>query len=76
MIKKIAYTFLIVCCIVVTVGFFRYNPTVIYAGKVPVSAETVIHINIREIEYNILTSFLEHPLSQVDFKKSSTVKEK
>ncbi|CAM1339140.1 hypothetical protein [Tenacibaculum aestuarii] len=76
MIKKIAYIFLIVCCIIVTVGFFRYNPTVIYAGKVPVSAEAVIHINLREIEYNILTSFLEHPLSQVDFKKSSTVKEK
>lgn len=76
MIKKIAYTFFIVCCIIVTVGFFRYNSTVIYAGKVPVSAETVIHINLREIEYNILTSFLEHPLSQVDFKKSSTVKEK
>ncbi|WP_298996908.1 hypothetical protein [uncultured Tenacibaculum sp.] len=76
MIKKIAYTFLIVCCIIVTVGFFRYNPTVIFAGKVPVSAETVIHINLREIEYNILTSFLEHPLSQVDFKKSSAVKEK
>ena len=76
MIKKIAYTFFIVCCIIVTVGFFRYNPTVIYAEKVPVSAETVIHINLREIEYNILTSFLEHPLSQVDFKKSSTVKEK
>ncbi|RKF04889.1 hypothetical protein C8N26_0283 [Tenacibaculum lutimaris] len=74
MIKKIAYTFLIVCCIIVTVGFFRYNPTVIYAEKVPVSAETVIYINLREIEYNILTSFLKYPFSQLDFKKQSAAK--
>ena len=74
MIKKIAYTFLIVCCIIVTVGFFRYNPTVIYAEKVPVSAEAVIHVNLREIEYNILTSFLEHPLSQLNFIKQPTTK--
>ncbi|REH56029.1 hypothetical protein C7448_10157 [Tenacibaculum gallaicum] len=75
MIKRIAYILVIVCCIIVTVGFFRYNPTVIYTEKVPTSAETVIYVNLREIEYNILLSFLKHPLSQFDSKKSSTTKE-
>lgn len=76
MIKRIAYILVIVCCIIVTVGFFRYNPTVIYTEKVPTSAETVIYVNLREIEYNILLSFLKHPLSQFDSKKNSTTKEK
>ncbi|MEE4000226.1 hypothetical protein V1T75_07740 [Tenacibaculum sp. FZY0031] len=76
MIKRIAYILIIVCCIIVTVGFFRYNPTVIYAKKVPASAETVVYVNLREIEYNILLSFLKHPFSQLDFKKSSNTKEK
>lgn len=75
MIKRIAYILIIVCCIIVTVGFFRYNPTVIYGKKVPTSAETVVYLNLREIEYNILLSFLKHPFSQLDFKKSSTTKE-
>lgn len=75
MIKRIAYILIIVCCIIVTVGFFRYNPTVIYTKKVPVSAETVVYINLREIEYNIVLSFLKHPLSQLDFKESSASKE-
>ncbi len=75
MIKKIAYILVIVCCIIVTVGFFRYNPTVIYEKKVPTSAETIVYLNIREIEYNILLSFLKYPLSQLDFKKSSNTKE-
>lgn len=75
MIKRIVYILVIVCCIIVTVGFFRYNPTVIYTEKVPTSAETVIYVNLREIEYNILLSFLKHPLSQFDSKKSSTTKE-
>lgn len=74
MIKRIAYILVIVCCIIVTVGFFRYNPTVIYTEKVPASAETVIYVNLREIEYNILLSFLKHPLSQFDSKKYSTPK--
>ncbi|TDQ28394.1 hypothetical protein [Tenacibaculum caenipelagi] len=74
MIKKVAYIFIIGCCILVTVGFFRYNPTVIYIDKVPVSAETVVHVNLREIEYNILCSFLKHPFSQLDFESSSTKK--
>lgn len=75
MIKRIAYILIIVCCIIVTVGFFRYNPTVIYAKKVPTSAETIVYLNLREIEYNILLSFLKHPFSQLDFKKSSASKE-
>lgn len=74
MIKRIAYTFLVLFGIVITVGFFRYNPTVIYAEKVPVSAETVVHVNLRQIEYNILLSFLKHPFSQFDSKESSTLK--
>ncbi|WP_428741451.1 hypothetical protein [Tenacibaculum sp.] len=74
MIKRIAYIIIIGCCVLVTVGFFRYNPTVIYADKVPVSAETVVHVNLREIEYNILCSFLKHPFSQLDFENTSTKK--
>ena len=76
MIKRIAYILVIVCCIIVTVGFFRYNPTVIYEKKVPTSAKTIVYLNLREIEYNILCSFLKHPLSQLDFKKSTSKKEK
>ena len=76
MIKRVIYTFLILFGILITVGFFRYNPTVIYANKVPASAETIVHVNLREIEYNILFSFLKAPLSQFDFKKSSVKKEK
>ncbi|AZJ32757.1 hypothetical protein SAMN05444344_1505 [Tenacibaculum mesophilum] len=76
MIKRIAYILVTVCCIIVTVGFFRYNPTVIYEKKVPTSAETIVYLNLREIEYSILSSFLKHPLSQLDFKKSTSKKAK
>ncbi|CAM1349164.1 hypothetical protein [Tenacibaculum insulae] len=70
MIKKIVYTLLITLAVLFTVGYFRYNSTVNIANKIPVNADAVIRLNLREIEYNMLKDVVKHPF--LYFKSTDT----
>lgn len=70
--KKIVYLVLIILGVVFTVGYFRYNPTVNIINTIPASAESVIRINLREVEYIMIKDVLKHPLSYFDFKKTTS----
>lgn len=72
MIKKISYTILIIVCILITVGYFRYNPTVVINGVIPNTAQAVVRVNLRAIEYNIITDIISSPFSYFNSKKSSS----
>ncbi|WP_431166634.1 hypothetical protein [Tenacibaculum halocynthiae] len=72
MIKKISYTILIIGCILITVGYFRYNPTVVVNKVVPNTAEAVVRVNLRAIEYSVVTDIISHPFSYFNSKKSTS----
>ncbi|WP_299133368.1 hypothetical protein [uncultured Tenacibaculum sp.] len=72
MIKKISYTILIIGCILITVGYFRYNPTVVVNKVIPNTAEAVVRVNLRAIEYNVVTDIISHPFSYFNSKKSTS----
>ncbi|WBX73478.1 hypothetical protein PG913_11670 [Tenacibaculum pacificus] len=61
MLKKVIFIILIIICTVFTFGYFRYNRTVNTANKIPVSADVVIRMNLREIEYTMLKDVVKHP---------------
>ncbi len=47
------------------------NPQLEYKNKVPASAETIIHVNLRKVEYAVVKSYLKDPFSYFDFKTPS-----
>ncbi|WP_435261309.1 hypothetical protein [Tenacibaculum sp. nBUS_03] len=73
--KKISYTILITMCILATVGYFRYNPTVVVNGTIPNTAEAIVRVNLRALEYNIITDIISRPFSYFNSKKSSSSSE-
>lgn len=74
MIKKISYFLLFLISIILIVGYFRYNPRLSFKNKVPVSAETVVHANIRAVEYAIVKDYIKAPLSLFERRMSSSKK--
>ncbi|MGG8496328.1 hypothetical protein ACQY1Q_07915 [Tenacibaculum sp. TC6] len=76
MIKKALYLIASIIAIIFTVGYFRYNPTVNYANKIPVSADKIIRINLRELEFCAIKSFIKHPFSFFENTNTSRSKEK
>ncbi|PKH50228.1 hypothetical protein CXF68_05730 [Tenacibaculum sp. Bg11-29] len=70
MIKKIVYTVIIIFGILFTVGYFRYNPTVNFTKEIPVYAEAIVRVNLREIEYTIIKDVVKHPF--LYFKSTSS----
>ncbi len=73
MIKKIGYFLILVSIVLLIFGYFRYNPTLDYKDKIPQTAETVIQVNLREIEYGLVMDFFRNPLS---YKSGSETKKK
>lgn len=63
MIKKISYAAFALVLVLFTVGFFRYNPTVNYKETIPTTAKSMVRVNLRELEFSVLKSFLKHPFS-------------
>lgn len=71
MIKKVSYFLLFLISVILIVGYIRYNPQLEYKNKVPASAETIIHVNLRKVEYAVVKSYLKDPFSYFDFKTPS-----
>jgi len=71
MLKKAIYSILLIAATAFTVGYFRYNPTVNFKDKIPASANVVIRVNLRTIEYNILKDVLSSPFSYLKLTNSS-----
>ena len=71
MIKRISYIVLIIISILFTVGYFRYNPTVNLINTIPVYADVVVRVNLREIEYNMMKDAVKHPFFYFESTKSS-----
>ncbi len=71
MVKKIGYTILIVIGLLFTVGYFRYNPTVNITNVIPISADAIVRVNLREIEYNMVKDVVKHPFSYFKSTKNS-----
>ncbi len=52
---------LLLFSIILIVGYIRYNPQLKYEDKIPASAETILHVNLRKIEYGFVKNYLKHP---------------
>ncbi|WP_299712253.1 hypothetical protein [uncultured Tenacibaculum sp.] len=74
MIKKISYFILFLITIILVVGYFRYTPQLVYANKIPASAETIVCVNIRSIEYDVVKEYIKHPSLYFRPKKKRSVK--
>ena len=75
MVKKIVYTVIIIFGILFTVGYFRYNPTVNFTKEIPVYAEAIVRVNLREIEYTIIKDVVRHPFLYFKSRGSSSSSE-
>ncbi|WBX76368.1 hypothetical protein PG911_17345 [Tenacibaculum ovolyticum] len=72
MVKKIVYTVIIIFGVLFTVGYFRYNPTVNFTKEIPVYAEAIVRVNLREIEYTIIKDVVRHPFLYFKSRSSSS----
>jgi len=75
MIKKTGYSLLLLIAIVLLFGYFRYHPTLEYKNKIPASAETIMQVNLRELEYGLVSDFCKNPLTYLNKKSSSSGKQ-
>lgn len=71
MVKKVGYIVLIILTVLFIVGYLRYNPTVSFANTIPVSADAIVRVNLRKIEYTIIKDVVKHPLSYFKSTKKS-----
>lgn len=63
MFKKVGIFILTIISVLCTVGFFRYNPTIHTTNIIPVSADVIVCVNLREMEYNMLKDVVKNPLA-------------
>ena len=74
--KKTLYIILFIGFSIALAYFLRYKLGVIYNNKVPSYAETIIHVNLREIEHDIFIDAIKNPWDYVSSSSSSKTNEK
>lgn len=68
--KKLAYFFIVIVLLLAVVYFFRYKQGLQYEDKVPASAEAVLHLNLRQIEQDVVFDAIANPFSYIDISSS------
>ncbi|HBK71560.1 MAG TPA: hypothetical protein DDZ39_07900, partial [Flavobacteriaceae bacterium] len=67
--KKILYTFVALTVLLLLVYLFRYNQSQVFEGRVPKDATTVVNVNLRQIENDLLFDFLAHPITYLKSRR-------
>lgn len=71
MFKKILFVVFLLISTLFTFGYFKYYPRENTAVKIPVSADVIIRVNLREIAYTMLKDVVKHPLIYLKSSKKN-----
>lgn len=71
MFKKILFVVFLLIITLFTFGYFKYYPRENTAVKIPVSADVIIRVNLREIAYTMLKDVVKHPLIYLKSSKKN-----
>ncbi len=71
MFKKVLFVVFLLISTLFTFGYFKYYPRENTAVKIPVSADVIIRVNLREIAYNMLKDVVKHPLTYLKSSKKN-----
>ena len=66
--KKLVYFLILLLVTVVIIYLFRYKQALDFDHKVPTTATSVVHVNLRQIEHHVLIDFFENPFSYIGFE--------
>lgn len=71
MFKKVLFVIFLLISTLFTFGYFKYYPRENTDVKIPVSADVIIRVNLREIAYNMLKDVVKHPLTYLKSSKKN-----